>query len=57
MSSMKDKNINLIFCSYRLLTDPEEKKLEGISPVMGQYLGLHKAGDIKIGDPVYAVVK
>ena len=32
---------------------PVGKELEGESPVMGLYAGLHKAGIVKIGDPVY----
>lgn len=43
--------------NYRLCKDPQEKKLEGNSPVMGQYFGLHQAGEIKLGDPVYVVEK
>ncbi|XP_069697221.1 mitochondrial amidoxime reducing component 2-like [Periplaneta americana] len=39
--------------AYRQLKDPRAKELEGDSPVMGLYLGLHAGGLAKVGDPVY----
>uniref|UniRef100_A0A1B6CDJ7 MOSC domain-containing protein n=2 Tax=Clastoptera arizonana TaxID=38151 RepID=A0A1B6CDJ7_9HEMI len=39
--------------TYRLAKDPEAEKLEGQSPIMGIYLGLHRTGVIRMGDPVY----
>ncbi|RZF41039.1 hypothetical protein LSTR_LSTR002671 [Laodelphax striatellus] len=39
--------------SFRQVTDPEQKKLEGKSPVFGQYFGVHHLGSISIGDTVY----
>lgn len=38
---------------YRLLPTERAKQLEGEAPTMGLYLGLHKGGDIKVGDTVY----
>lgn len=38
---------------YRLLPTEKAIQLEGEAPTMGLYLGLHKAGDIKVGDTVY----
>lgn len=38
---------------YRLLPTEQAKKLEGEAPMMGLYLGLHKGGDINVGDTVY----
>nr|CAD7395206.1 unnamed protein product [Timema poppensis] len=39
--------------TYRQVSDPREKKLEGDAPVMGIYMGLHTPGKIRTGDPVY----
>ncbi|XP_039279262.1 mitochondrial amidoxime-reducing component 1 [Nilaparvata lugens] len=39
--------------SFRQVTDPEQKKLEGKSPVFGQYFGIHNLGSISVGDTVY----
>lgn len=38
---------------YRLVNSPAQRALEKNAPVMGIYLGLLNAGDIKVGDPVY----
>lgn len=35
------------------MRDPEQAAVEKSSPILGVFLGLHRAGVIKIGDPVY----
>lgn len=48
---------NHTFCfRYRQVKEPELKKVEGNSPVMGLYLGCHRTGTVKLRDPVYVAV-
>ncbi|PSN39539.1 hypothetical protein C0J52_12384 [Blattella germanica] len=39
--------------SYRLVTKPGAKDVEGVDPIMGVYLGLRIPGVVKDGDPIY----
>ncbi|XP_021919385.1 mitochondrial amidoxime-reducing component 1-like isoform X2 [Zootermopsis nevadensis] len=39
--------------SYRLVTTPGAKDVEGVDPIMGVYLGLRIPGVVKEGDPIY----
>ncbi|XP_073997280.1 mitochondrial amidoxime reducing component isoform X2 [Rhodnius prolixus] len=39
--------------SYRQVQETKLKEVEGDSPVMGMYMGVHTKGKIKFGDPVY----
>lgn len=52
MLSSKLTSINLI-PSYRLVTRPGARDVEGVDPIMGVYLGLRFPGMVKEGDPIY----
>jgi hypothetical protein len=39
--------------SYRLVTRPGARDVEGVDPMMGVYLGLRIPGVVKNGDPIY----
>jgi hypothetical protein len=38
---------------YRQLIDPDQFKVEGSSPALGIFLGLHNAGIVRVGDSIY----
>ncbi|XP_069697211.1 mitochondrial amidoxime-reducing component 1-like isoform X1 [Periplaneta americana] len=39
--------------SYRMVTKPGARDVEGVDPIMGVYLGLRIPGLVKDGDPIY----
>lgn len=50
--SVQLTSINLV-SSYRLVTRPGARDVEGVDPIMGVYLGLRIPGIVKEGDPIY----